>query len=89
MASSFHHLFTFQYHAPYLDLGSENEVCRVFIGLSDEPPRPNPNEIADTRWISPYDLDREFEEQPAKFTPWFTIEWPRVRASYREILAIG
>ena len=83
MKSSFHRLFTFQYQARYLDIGSENEVCWVFAGLSEETPRPNPHEIADARWISPIDLDQEFETQPEIFTPWFALEWPRVRGVFR------
>ena len=79
MTSSMRHLFTFQYQAPYLDVGSENEVCWVFSGLSDERPQPNMTEIAAVRWISPGDLDREFETRPEIFTPWFMLEWPRVR----------
>jgi len=86
MSSDVQHLFTFQYQAPYLDLGSENEVCWVFAGLSEKPPRPNRHEIADVRWIAADDLDREFETQPEVFTPWFTMEWHRVRAVFRQAL---
>lgn len=88
MASDVHHLFTFQYHARYLDLGSENEMCWVFAGVSSDPPRPNVHEIADLRWISPDDLDRAFDETPEAFTPWFALEWPRVRAEIRQRLDI-
>jgi isopentenyl-diphosphate delta-isomerase len=88
MKSSVHHLFTFQYQARYLDLGSENEVCWVYIGRSVDPPRPNDHEIADIRWISPDDLDREFETQPEVFTPWFAMEWPRVRSEFPKILGL-
>ncbi len=88
MASDFHHLFTFQYHAPYLDLGSENEVCWVFVGLCDEPPRSNPHEIAGVRWISPDALDEEFATKPETFTPWFAREWPRVRDVFRSTLGL-
>ncbi|MFV2073454.1 MAG: isopentenyl-diphosphate Delta-isomerase [Thermoanaerobaculales bacterium] len=87
MTGRFHHLFTFQYQAPYLDIGSEHEVCWVFAGVSKEPPRPNANEIADVRWIAADDLDREFEAQPEVFTPWFALEWPRVKTGAQEILA--
>ncbi len=86
MVTSVHHLFTFQYQVPYRDLGSENEMCRVFAGLSDEPPRPNPTEIADLRWITAETLDRELQEQPEIFTPWFQMEWPRVRDVFRRTL---
>jgi isopentenyl-diphosphate delta-isomerase len=88
MTSRLHHLYTFQYHARYLDLGSENELCWVFAGLSDEEPRPNIHEIADVRWITADDLDRELRTQPEAFTPWFTLEWPRVRSEFRETLGL-
>jgi isopentenyl-diphosphate delta-isomerase len=86
MTSEAHHLFTFQYHARYLDLGSENEVCWVYLGRSVDLPQPNSHEIADIRWITPDDLDREFETQPEVFTPWFAMEWPRVRTAFPKIL---
>ena len=89
MTSDTRHLFTFQYHARYLDLGSENEVCWVYVGRSTDLPQPNCHEIADFRWISPDDLDREFETQPEVFTPWFAMEWPRVRTAFPKILGLS
>lgn len=88
MTSSVHHLFTFQYQAPYLDLGSENEVCWVYAGRSSQVPQPNSHEIADIRWITPEDLDREFQTQPEAFTPWFAMEWPQVKDVIHEILGL-
>ena len=88
MKSTFHHLFTFQYQAPFLDLGSENEVCWVFVGLAEEEPRPNPHEIAAVRWITPDELDEEFATQPETLTPWFAQEWPRVRDVFKETLGL-
>jgi isopentenyl-diphosphate delta-isomerase len=89
MSSTLHHLFTFQYQARYLDLGSENEVCWVYAGLSYDEPRPNIHEIDDVRWITPHDLDHDFRTRPEVFTPWFAMEWPRVRPVYREVLGLG
>jgi isopentenyl-diphosphate delta-isomerase len=88
MTSSIHHLFTFQYQARYLDLGSENEMCWVYAGRSGQVPQPNDHEIADFRWINPEDLDREFQTQPEAFTPWFAMEWPRVRDVFHETLSL-
>ncbi len=88
MASQLHHLFTFQYQAPYLDLGSENEVCSVFVGLCSGPPRHNIHEIAAVRWISAADLDQEIDARPEIFTPWFMLEWPRVQSVFRETLKL-
>ncbi len=88
MTSDVAHLFTFQYQARYLDLGSENELCSVYLGRCDEPPRPNATEIAAVRWIAADELDREFREQPEVFTPWFAQEWPRVRHGFRRVLSL-
>lgn len=88
LATTLHHLYTFKYHAPYLDLGSEHEMCWVFAGLCDEEPHPNSHEIADTRWITADALDHELREQPDSFTPWFTMEWPEVRTEYRRVLGL-
>lgn len=86
IAADFDHLFTFQYHARYFDLGSESELCSVYAGRCDETPRPNSTEIAAVRWITIDDLDREFIEQPEVFTPWFALEWTRVRDAFQSSL---
>jgi len=79
MTAALEHLFTFQYRASYLDLGTEHELCWVFAGRTDRPPRPNSTEIADVRWVSGDLLTRELDQRPEVFTPWFVLEWPRVR----------
>ncbi|PWB77099.1 MAG: isopentenyl-diphosphate delta-isomerase [Holophagae bacterium] len=79
MTADLRHLYTFSYHARYGDAGSEREVCWVWAGVSDDTPRPNPHEISGCRWITPDELDRETVERPEDFTPWFLMEWPRVR----------
>jgi len=88
MAADFHFLFKFQYHARYHDLGSENEMCSVYVGLCDDPPRPNSTEISAVRWITADALDREFQEQPEVLTPWFAREWPRVRDAFHQVLRL-
>ena len=88
LATTLHHLYTFRYQVPYLDLGSENEMCWVYAGLCDEEPRPNGREIAETRWITADALDHELREQPDSLTPWFTMEWPEVRTEYRRVLGL-
>jgi len=82
MDADLNHLFTFQYRARYLDLGSEHELCWVFAGRSDQSPHPNSTEIADVRWVTADALASELEVRPEVFTPWFVLEWPRVRAAW-------
>jgi len=86
MDAELHYLFKFTYHAPFGDLGAEREVCSVYVGRSGQPPQPNIHEISDWRWVAPGELNREIEEHPERFTPWFKKEWPRVRESFRRIL---
>lgn len=73
-------LFTFTYHARYLDRGSERELCHVFAGITDAEPTVNANEIAAIRYASAADLDRWIAERPDELTPWLHLEWPRVRS---------
>ena len=77
-------IFKFQYQSPYLQLGSENEFCSVYIGKSNGPVRTNPNEIEDFRFISVEDLDRMIRDNPDQLTPWFKMEWERMRNEYWE-----
>lgn len=73
------YLYKFEYHARFGDEGSEHELCSVFAGYSEDPVRANGTEVNACRFIAPGDLDRELLESPQHFTPWFKLEWPRVR----------
>ncbi|MEM1412629.1 MAG: isopentenyl-diphosphate Delta-isomerase [Pseudomonadota bacterium] len=76
---SLSYLYKFLYHACYGDAGSEYELCSVFVGTSDDPVRANTTEISACRYITPAALDAELEAHPERFTPWFKLEWPRVK----------
>jgi isopentenyl-diphosphate delta-isomerase len=86
MSSDLRPLFAFEYHARFGDLGSEHELCHVFAGTSDDPVRANATEIAEWRWITPERLDHEMRTRPEIFTPWFALEWPRVRDLQSEVV---
>ena len=76
------YLFKFQYQANYLNAGSENEICAVYIGKSDTEPMVNKNEIADWKFISIPDLSAEINNHPRKYTPWFKMEWQRLTTDF-------
>jgi len=79
-----HFLFKFQYQAQFEAAGSEQELCSVFIGRSDDPVRSDPNEIQALRWIHPEALQAELAGSEAdKFTPWFKLEWARIWQEHR------
>jgi isopentenyl-diphosphate delta-isomerase len=78
------YIFKFQYQAPYLDVGSENEFCSVFIGKSKDPVNTNPNEIEDYQFFSVKELEERMKKDSDHFTPWFKMEWERMRNEFWE-----
>ncbi|MEM6640063.1 MAG: isopentenyl-diphosphate Delta-isomerase [Pseudomonadota bacterium] len=80
LSGDFEFLYKFQYHARFRDLGSEREMCSVYVGRCDDEPHVNETEIAAWRYIAPADLTAELATAPERFTPWFKLEWPRVLA---------
>lgn len=79
------YIYKFEYRATYFDLGTEHELCSVFVGRVAEPEtiETNPEEVAATDWISPNDLDAEVAIDPTRFSPWFRLEWEALRTNYR------
>lgn len=76
------YLFRFQYQATFEDKGSENELCSVYIGRSDDPPVVNETEIMDWKYIGITDLNRDLLLNPQLYTPWFRMEWERMTREY-------
>jgi isopentenyl-diphosphate delta-isomerase len=58
----------------------------VFLGRSDGTPQVNRREVAAWRWVAPEDLERELEETPERFTPWFRLEWAELRRAHADRL---
>lgn len=77
-------LFKFQYKASFHDIGTELELCSVFVSHTDQAPLVNATEIEEWQWISPSGLDRKIATEPAAFTPWLRIEWERLRTEFRD-----
>jgi isopentenyl-diphosphate delta-isomerase len=80
-------LFKFQYQAQFDAAGAEQELCSVFVGRTADPVVADPSEILSWRWISPHNLQAELAGSGAeRFTPWFLIEWERVRRDHGAVL---
>ncbi len=61
---------SFIYHA---DLGRglvEHELDHVFVGKTEDVPRPDPSEVDAWRWIDADDLALWMQKEPEKFTAW-------------------
>ncbi len=76
-------LFKFQYQAQYEDIGSENEMCSVYLGKANGIVKPNRNEIAEWKYIDSGKLDEDMIAHPQLYTPWFKTEWERIQEYHR------
>ncbi|MCP4326616.1 MAG: isopentenyl-diphosphate Delta-isomerase [Psychromonas sp.] len=79
--------YQFQYRAEFRDsnevhIGTENELCHVFVGISSDLPTANVNEVSDWRYESIDVLDKKIAESPEIFTPWLKLEWQMLREQY-------
>lgn len=63
----------FVYKAKYNNLGYEWEDCAILEGKYDGKVKPDPNEVANFRWISWEKLKNEIAQKPDIFAPWFKI----------------
>jgi isopentenyl-diphosphate delta-isomerase len=85
--ASLEFVYKFRYHAKFGDLGSEHELCHVFLGRLRGAVRPNSEEIADVKYISAGDLTAELEQNGERFTPWLKLEWRTMTQEFAERLA--
>lgn len=79
-------VYKFEYVAGFGSLGTEHELCSVFLGRARTEPVINTTEISAWRWIGADDLDRELDLDDGRFTPWFKLEWTRLRTEHRAVL---
>ncbi len=79
-------VYKFEYQARFGDQGTEHELCWVYVGQTTEQPVINTTEIDEWRWIAPEALDAELAAGEDTFTPWFQMEWQRLRGDLPDLL---
>lgn len=62
------------YYAPFGKY-SEREFCVLLVGTYNGEIYPNPDEVADYKYLSIRDLENEIEKNP--YTPWFKIAFEK------------
>jgi isopentenyl-diphosphate delta-isomerase len=80
-------LYKFIYQASYGKVGSEHEMCTVYVGRIDAAVAVNHNEVAATRFVAPEALDEELVSHGSRYTPWMKLEWPRLRRQHWDAVA--
>ena len=74
IACSLRYICKFRYAANFEDVGSECEVCSVFVGRCDDEIVVDSDEISDFCWIGKADLLDDVFSNSEKYTPWFLKE---------------
>jgi isopentenyl-diphosphate delta-isomerase len=84
LEASLRYLYKFQYYARYDAHGSEHELCSVFVGLVPGRPEPlfNNTEIANTVWLPATEVSEWLSNDRISTTPWFALEWKRLREDF-------
>jgi isopentenyl-diphosphate delta-isomerase len=73
MKTELKEIFQFIYKA---DLGGglyEHEADHVFVGTTDEDPKPDPAEVMDWKWISAAAVTADMDANPNNYTIWFQL----------------
>lgn len=75
MSCKLEYLFKFEYHVPYKDIGSENEICGTLIGIVNEPSDVNPmkEEISEASWVTNDEILADLENRPQVYCPWMVL----------------
>ena len=62
----------FEYHIPYKNVGSENEICGTLIGTVDSFDESSliKDEISEIKWVDPHELKNELEQNKDTYCPW-------------------
>jgi len=82
------YLFKFEYHVPYKDVGSENEVCGTLVGHVSESFRTKlvPDEISEVKWLSSDELYSDMEKNPQIYCPWMVVALYLLPESEKEMM---
>ena len=78
----------FEYHVPYKDVGSENEICGTLVGIIDKDTKLKKieGEIDEIKWISPKELIKEIKIKPEIYCPWMLIALQLLEKSEQSML---
>jgi isopentenyl-diphosphate delta-isomerase len=79
--------YKFSYQAEFDGIGSEYELCHVFLGKVSNEVTPNDHEISAIRFVAADSMLREFDTKPEQFTPWFKMEWLALAEEHRDALS--
>lgn len=73
MDTDLEYIRKFIYKAPFDNALTEHELDHIFIGITDDRPHINPDEVSEYKYMSLPDLERDIKEHPEQYSAWFNI----------------
>jgi isopentenyl-diphosphate delta-isomerase len=77
-AAPIHKIFDFTYKASFENGLTEHEFDHVFVGRYNDVILPDPAEVSDYSFQSMDHISQSLHSEPAKYTAWFHIAFPKV-----------
>lgn len=71
---------SFIYKAPFDNGLTEHEFDHILLGEYQDAPNPNPDEVAEWKWMTPEAVAEDMEHNPAIYTEWFKIIFDQFQA---------
>ena len=75
IGGSLDYMHKFEYHVPYKDVGSENEICATLVGTIGNAAelKEVEGEIDEIRLVSPGELLSDIRAEPERYCPWMLV----------------
>lgn len=69
------YLMKFEYHVPYKNIGSENEICGTLVGIVENLSnfKVTDDEISEIKALSATELKKELQKNPQIYCPWMLV----------------
>lgn len=61
----------FLYYKDFGDGLKEFEVDHVFVGRTQDAPRPDPEEVSETAWLTVLEAEADLRRHPERYTAWY------------------
>ena len=78
-------IYQFEYQAHFNSIGSEHELCKVYVACVSKCTKitAHPEEIQNWDWFDTSEVNEWTTTSPQLFTPWFLMEWRALQTIYQ------
>lgn len=83
LSSDLRKLFHFTYIEKLDNELTEHELDHVFVGVTDDLPKINTDEVMDYKYIDFKDLNEDIKRNPQNYTVWFRMIFERVQKHFK------